>query len=362
MLDDFLVKNRQEIIERSGMLVAGRGSPRLGAAEQTANGIPAFLDQLVEALRRARGSNGADQGSILASGAKHGEDLLRSGVSIAQVVRDYGDVCQLITELAIEQDAEISPSEFQTFNLCLDNATAEAVTAYAERSRSNDGDDGTERLGLLAHEMRNFLNTAALSLEAIRSGRVAVSGSTGDLLGRSLKGLRELIDRSLAEVRLDAGITHVETIAVSGFLEELEIGAAMQAADRGIRFSVGSIERSAAIDGDRLILTAVLTNMLDNAFKFSRRGGTVTLTTRVVGARVLFEVEDDCGGLPVTDGEQLFAPFEQRGGDRSGAGLGLALCRKGAQANGGLVHVRDLPGKGCVFTLDVPLHRIAPEA
>ena len=70
--------------------------------------------------------------------------------------------------------------------------------------------------------------------------------------------------------------------------------------------------------------------------------------------RVLFDVEDECGGLPAGKVEELFAPYTQRGRDRSGVGLGLSICLKAARANRGEVGVRDLPGKGCVFTLDLP--------
>ena len=359
MLDDFLVENRQTIIDRARAFVAARGSRTLGGAEQAANGVPAFVDQLVDALRRARITHIPDHQAIKSSGALHGEDLLLSGVTIAQVVRDYGDVCQTITELVIEQGAAISATEFKTLNLCLDDATAEAVAAYERRNRRAAVDDGTERLGVLAHEMRNVLNTASLSLEGIKSGRVPVNGSTGLLLGKSLKGLRDLIDRSLAEVRLDAGVEQHETIGVSGFLEELTIAASMQAEERDIRFRVSAIDRTVMIQGDRPILAAVLANLLDNAFKFSPRGGTVSLRTKVIGARVLFEIEDDCGGLPAGDSERLFVAFEKRGEDRSGVGLGLAICRKGAHANHGGIRVRDLPGKGCVFTLDVPVYGAA---
>jgi hypothetical protein len=78
------------------------------------------------------------------------------------------------------------------------------------------------------------------------------------------------------------------------------------------------------------------------------------LTTRTTADRVLFEIEDECGGLPPGKIDDLFIPFKQRGADRSGVGLGLSICLKAAKANGGEIHVRDLPGKGCVFTLDLP--------
>jgi hypothetical protein len=108
------------------------------------------------------------------------------------------------------------------------------------------------------------------------------------------------------------------------------------------------------VEGDREILAAALSNLLHNAFKFTQKESCVSLVVRVAGDRVLFEVEDECGGLPPGSAEDLLRPFEQRGLDRTGLGLGLSICVKAAKANGGELHVRDLPGKGCVFTLDLP--------
>jgi len=69
---------------------------------------------------------------------------------------------------------------------------------------------------------------------------------------------------------------------------------------------------------------------------------------------VHIEIQDECGGLPSGNVEELFRPFEQRGADRTGVGLGLAFSRWGAQANGGRIYARNLPDKGCVFTVDLP--------
>jgi hypothetical protein len=70
---------------------------------------------------------------------------------------------------------------------------------------------------------------------------------------------------------------------------------------------------------------------------------------------VLLEVEDECGGLPPGAVTDLFRPFEQRSADRSGLGLGLAIAREGVETNGGEIRARDLPGRGCIFTIDLPL-------
>lgn len=356
MLDDFLLTNRAIIITRAGAMVARRGAPRLGAAEQAANGVPAFLDQLVAALRLAKATDVSDNAQLAKSGAAHGRDLLASGLTIAEVVREYGDVCQTVTEMVIEQDAEIAPSEFKTLNLCLDEATAEAVSAYAHQNALASADEGTERLGVLAHEMRNHLNTAMLALASIQGGRVGGGGSTGAVLNRSLLGIRDLIDRALAAVRLDAGIQRLEPISAADLVAEVEVGASMQGNARGIGLVVGQVDRAICVRGDRPILAAALANLLQNAFKFTSKGGRVSLTTTVAGDRVRFAVEDECGGLPVGAAEDLFRPYSQGGDDRSGVGLGLVICRRAAESSGGSIGVRDLPGKGCVFTLELPLH------
>jgi signal transduction histidine kinase len=77
--------------------------------------------------------------------------------------------------------------------------------------------------------------------------------------------------------------------------------------------------------------------------------------------RVLIEVHDECGGLPgAGDLKELFRPFEQRGADRSGVGIGLAFCRWGAEGNSGRLYARNLPGKGCIFTVDLPRSPVLP--
>ena len=102
-----------------------------------------------------------------------------------------------------------------------------------------------------------------------------------------------------------------------------------------------------------------LVNLLRNAFKFSAPGGTICLrVSQIAGERVCIEVEDECGGLPPGDEEGLFQSFEQRNIDRSGLGLGLAVSRQSVRAVGGELRVRNLPAKGCVFSLELPLAAI----
>jgi signal transduction histidine kinase len=313
-----------------------------------------FLDQLGEALRKSTAHEVLDHTEIQHSAHQHGHDLYQHGLTVDQVVHDYGDLCQVITGLAVEQDKPVGVDEFRTLNLCLDDAIAGAVTAYSKEHDRVISDVGTERLGVLAHEMRNVLNAAMLAFGSIKEGVVATSGSTGAMLDRSFLRLQALIDRSLAEVRLDAGMRNVEQVAVHEILEGVAVGATLVAQTRGVQFAVTRIDHTVFIEGDRQIIEAAVANLLHNAFKFTRPGTTVKLRANTNATRVLIEVEDECGGLPAGKAEDLFRPFEQRGSDRSGVGLGLSICLKAAKSSGGELLVRNLPGHGCVFTLDLP--------
>ena len=134
------------------------------------------------------------------------------------------------------------------------------------------------------------------------------------------------------------------------------MAAAIEAKARGLQLTVTPVEPGVAIDVDRQLIAAALANLLQNAFKFSRPNGHVVLRTdtATTTGRVLIEVEDECGGLPPGRAEDLFRPFEQRSADRSGLGLGLAIARESVETNGGEIRARSLPGRGCIFTIDLP--------
>jgi signal transduction histidine kinase len=353
MLHEFIALNRDEIIRRCRAKVLARSVPPPTVAEID-HGVPVFLDQLREALRLDLLSSDA----IGETAIQHGHDRLLQGLTVSQVVHDYGDVCQAITELAVEMDAPISTDDFRMLNRCLDDAIACAVTEYGRARNQFTLDDetarGSERLGFLAHELRNLINTAILAFEVLKTGNVGVAGSTGTVLNRSLLGVRELIGRSLAEARLTQGVQHLEPLLVSALIEEIAPAARLTANARGIKFTVLPIDVGVTIEADRQVLSSVVMNLLQNAFKFTQPHTTVTLRVDAGADRVLLEIQDECGGLPRGDIEQLFHPFEQRSADRTGWGLGLAFSRWGIEANHGRIYARNLPEVGCVFTVDLP--------
>jgi signal transduction histidine kinase len=377
MLHEFLTAHRDDLIGRCMLKASQRCAPKATDGELE-HGIPHFLEQLVKTLRveqtpeplssrrvsGASGGTGSAGSEIGTTAVQHGRELLRGGFTVDQVVHSYGDLCQAITDLAFERQEPVEVDEFRTLNRCLDNAIADAVTEFAYQRDLLLEDAGAhalnERLGFLAHELRNLIQSATLAVNAIRTGNVGLAGATGAVLDRSLIGLRNLVDRSLADVRITAGMpARRELIPLAGFIGDIKVSASLEAQARGCGLQVAGVDPGLAVEGDRELLFSAVGNLLQNAFKFTEQHTEVVLQARAAGDRVLIEVADKCGGLPPGDAEKMFAPFAQGSADRSGLGLGLSICRRSVEAIGGVLSVRNMTGSGCVFTVDLPRHTIA---
>jgi hypothetical protein len=176
LLTDFIGEHRDELIGRCQAKSGVRAPAQ--PLFLSHHGVPLFLSQLCEQLR----NGGQRSQEISDSAKKHGHDLLLQGFTIDQVVHEYGDVCQAVTELAVELGAFISTDDFRTLNRCLDDAIAGAVTEFTLKQCASGGRQFVE--------VQTLANTAILAFEVIRTGRVGLGGSTGALLERSLFAIR----------------------------------------------------------------------------------------------------------------------------------------------------------------------------
>ena len=355
MLYEFVTTFRDPIIDRARQKLTARPWPS-ASPEELENGVPLFLTQLSEKLRLESIGEAHSSGAIGAGATRHGRDLLALGFNVSQVVHDYGDICQAITEIAIEQNAPITAEEFKTLKGCLDTAIAEAVTDHARITAESRSSEEFERSAHIAHETRDLLNSAVLAYQVLKQGTVALDGSTGAVLGRSLMGLRELVDCTLSEIRIAANQQRRERVGVTPFLIDITVAGRLHAESRGLQLVIEPGDSAWTVTADPQLLSSAVTNLLNNAFKFTPIGGRVVLRARAnEGNRLLIEVQDECGGIPDSVGDPFQSFGERRGGDRTGLGLGLSIARKAVRAHGGDIHIHNIPGKGCVFTIDVPL-------
>lgn len=349
-LRDFIAANRDEIC-RLCLCKAREAAPDRAAPDVEAD-LGTIVDEIVGAL-------GHDEGSSETSplpgksetAARHGRRRQAFGDTIEIIARDFGAISDAVGELAGRDCLRFGAREVQVFNQCLDTAIGTAIEQYWSDARAKLEHTTAERVGTLAHELRNALQSARMAFSVLKRGERDIDSRTGDILARGLARLDGLIGQALLAVQLEAGVglaTH--PIQADALLRELEDSAIRE---RGVTLSV-DVDASLELDADERLLTTALSNLVQNAIKFSCAGGHVVMRARAVDGQSVIEVEDECGGLPPGKEEELFAPFVQRGSDRRGLGLGLSVTREAIEAHGGRLSVTNLPGKGCIFAVSIP--------
>jgi len=362
MLHVFLAENRVDLVDRCRRKAAQRSAPRVNASE-SGHGIPVFLDQLIGALRSqdSRGEAAVPDPAFFdpdRNAARHGAELLQKEFTIDQVVHDYGDLCQAITEMAAERKAPIEAVEFQVLNQSLDNAIADAVTEYSSRRAMHVADRSAraenERMAGFAHKLHGLLHDAILALAAIKAGHVPLGGATGAILDRSMIRLQNLINCAVAEsgARSGAPVSR-SSFGLADFILELEAAASAQARAYECSFSACDVDPHLQVEADRVLLMAAADTLLEHAFKFSLRPGKVRLDVRRAGDRILIDLSNNCAGLPPARAEALFRPLAQVGVEGSRPGV-LSVARRSVEASGGTLSVRAASPVRCVFTISLP--------
>jgi hypothetical protein len=383
MLIQFLEENRNEILAEAAKDALTMAGVR-PSSDQLKAGLPIFFEQLIKILKLEKlhpkvADPKVDREAIVMAAANSNEvevaiatgypgdvevaksadlpgiEFLRLGYTLSHIVHSYGALCQSITGLATTKNFGISQREFRDLNCCLSVAIASAVTEYQAFCDMHEVEREVRRCGFCAHELRNALSAASLAYQMIKSGAVGFSGSTGQILEKNLMLMEALIGRSLVEVKLghsdvklDAQTTNVLLV-----VDQILLTASVEAKARGQHFDL-QISPNLCVEADRQFLHSALSNLIQNAIKYSHKGTKIEIRGKEAGYDIILEVEDECGGLAPNAETDLFKPYEQQNKNREGLGLGLNIARKAIELHGGTLAVTNLPSKGCVFTITLP--------
>jgi signal transduction histidine kinase len=358
VLYKFLTANREKLLamtrEKS---IANSGEKR--TTRESEEGLPNFYEHLVHALKReSQGLAKSPESSPerkhgMQSTTAHGKELSRLGYTVSQVVHGYGGLCQSITEYAGNVKLEITPKEFSVLNLSLDVAIADAVTGFAKEEGS-ESVDSAKRMGFLIHELRTALAAVSLAHSLVKKGIVGTGSSTNAVLEQNLDRMRDILDRSFSELRLENDKTvDLKPVKLAKIVEEVQITAAEERRAKGLTFKT-AVPSQLEVRADRHYLVSALANLVQNAIMYTRQGGTIWVRGRETDKHVILEVEDQCGGLPTGGADEILRNDARIKTHRGGSGLGLTISRRAVALNGGTLTVRDFPGKGCVFTISLP--------
>lgn len=320
-----------------------------GPAHDAGDYLPSLLDHIVAHLGDPR-VHADDDGAIATSAAHHGRQAHQRGTDIQFVVHDIGVICESVAEIAGRAGVTIGTADWQKLNRALDVAIAHAVSSYQALRHDEDRRRSTAELGSVAHELRNALATASVAFEAVKRGRVGTDSRTAEIVTRNLKRGALLAYNLVVQSKVEG---QPELILAPFALWSIVDDVVATVPAVGTRTEI-RVAHDIVVVADEELLISALTNLVQNAVKFTQPGRTVTVRARQSEESIAIEVEDECGGLPPGTAETLFAPFARQGSDRSGAGLGLSIVQKIMLAHGGSVRVRDLPGRGCVFELSFP--------
>jgi signal transduction histidine kinase len=350
-LSALLRERRQELIERWTAMVVKETVTEPLTHAQLVDQMPLFIDDLTAALHpEALPLPPAGENAL-----EHGAQRLSLGFDVGEVVREYGALHRCVIELAKDAGLVITPHEQVVLARCLNAGVANAVSQYVSERDAELHRQMAEHIGFIAHEVRNPLSSARMAFGLLQRRELAAGGTVVELLSRTLRRTVDVVDNTLQHASLSLGVSpRPERLALAPLLEEIIFDCTAEAQVKGIDVVVSS-EPELAVDADPRLLQSAIANLLRNGLKFSRPSSILQVRARRADdGRVRVEVEDACGGLPPGRIEELFTPLVRRGADQTGFGLGLAIAQQAAVAHGGTLTVRDLPGTGCIFTLDLP--------
>ncbi len=363
-LHELLTARKDEVLRHWKGQVAGTFAPDSLPSIELIDHLPEFLEEIIAALRADAGLRSASsvpEDSSTAAG--HGEQRLRLGFSLDSVVREYGALRTAIVATATDLRAEVTFRELQVVFDSVITGIAHAVSEYSNQRDAEMLRHTNEHFAFIAHELRNPLGSARLAFQLLKhNGQLPTEGRAVGALERALDQTSELIDQTLKVARVASGIElHKQWTPLKALIEEAEFGALPEAESKGVEIR-NLIESTEQVNIDRRLVRSALSNLVRNGVKFTAPGGTVEIRAQVTNERVILEVEDCCGGLPPGKVEAAFAPFVRLDTQKDGFGLGLAIAKQAVDAHGGNIRIQNLPGKGCVFVLELPveIHSSSP--
>jgi NtrC-family two-component system sensor histidine kinase KinB len=212
-----------------------------------------------------------------------------------------------------------------------------------------------------SHELRTPVTGMHMAFgllrERLRFGPDSRESDLVQTVDEEMRRLVRLINDMLNFSRYQSGQQKLELADcdVEALLQTVRQHHAEQAQKQDVDLQLDLESPLPLLKLDRGQMERVLDNLLDNALRYTPRGGSIRLQARRHGERVIVSVEDTGEGIPYSQQSRIFEPFVQIGHKQGGAGLGLALCKEIARLHGGRLGVHSRLGQGTVFYLALPI-------
>jgi two-component system sensor histidine kinase SenX3 len=218
----------------------------------------------------------------------------------------------------------------------------------------------TDFVANISHELKTPVGALAVLAEALADETDLdvvqhLAGRMVDEAHRAATSIDDLLELSRIEL---GGAAVRDPIDVGAVLRDAVVRSLAAAEQRNIRIDLDEPATGMAVLGDRRQLVSALSNLIDNAVKYSDHGSEVWVTARATDHRIELSVTDRGVGIPARDLDRIFERFYRvdraRSRETGGSGLGLAIVRHVATNHEGDVHVQSVEGEGSTFTLRLP--------
>lgn len=299
---------------------------------------------------------GSEETAIKALRAGVNDYIINKRPFDADEVREV--VKRAVTEAILRRDNRRLQQEVDFKNQELAQKYTELEAAY-ERLKELDKAKASF-FSMVSHDLRHPIAVAKGYLELIRTGKEELNPETRsgvEIAEQEMRYLNELVDDVLDLSRMDAGYYHIDRqpLQVAMLLQQARVAFRAQAAQRNIALEIEPCEDLPLVSADSLRMNQVLSNLIENALKFTPEGGRITMNANPFDEQVAISVRDTGVGIEPGEHEKIFDRFYRiRRGEQvedKGSGLGLAICREIVRLHGGRIWAESEMGKGATFYL-----------
>jgi len=214
-----------------------------------------------------------------------------------------------------------------------------------------------------SHELRTPIAIAQTNIEVAEMEEKATAGDYKrlmEILKMSLDRLNKLSDSLLLLSEGDQPQMKLSVVDIASILNEVAVEARAKATAASVSLELEPLPDEMPTLGDALRLKQAVINLVDNAIKYNKPGGTVKVSARAEGNQIIMQVQDTGIGISQADRERIFNRFfrvdKSRSRAQGGIGLGLAIVKKIVEDHGGTISVESTPGEGSTFRIALPRH------
>lgn len=217
-----------------------------------------------------------------------------------------------------------------------------------------------------SHELRTPIAIAQTNIEVTEMEKKATVKDYKrlmDVLKMSLGRMNKISDNLLLLSEGEQSRVKWSVVDISVLLEEVMAETSAKATDAGVILELQPVHDKMLVTGDAMLLKQVVINLVDNAIKYNRSGGTVKISAQIEGSQLVLQVQDSGIGISIADRQHVFDRFyrvdKSRSRSQGGSGLGLSIVKKVVEDHGGTISIESTPGEGSTFLISLPRHRPA---